>query len=63
MTKTTVYCDRCKRVIAELRTELAIECGPMLKHRESIDLCGPCAADLTRWLNAPPLAHAPARAS
>ncbi len=67
MTTTTHYCDKCSERIDVDRSELTVEAGPLLKRRSSetdtIELCGPCAESLARWLAAPALAHEPAGAS
>lgn len=64
MTKTTVYCDRCKKPVARgSQTELLVEGwnGPPQSRRESIDLCAPCSSALAAWLSVPALNYAPLR--
>lgn len=51
---TTVYCDKCSRVITADRTELFAECGPLRQRgRESIDLCLACLDSVMALIDAP----------
>ena len=63
MRRTLVECDRCKRAIApgSEPTELAVESGPPVGHRNALDLCPECRRDLDRWLSASALSAAPLR--
>jgi hypothetical protein len=48
-------------VIAEDRSLLRIESGPLRQQREHVDLCTACASALTTWLTAGEAAPAPER--
>ena len=60
-TTVVYYCDRCSSRIVEGRTELLIECGPLMDIRDtdSIDLCPSCADALAGFLKAPAMIHPP----
>lgn len=51
MTEQRVCCDKCLSVILEGRTLLEVKAGPLLKRRESIDLCQDCTLLLEGFLS------------
>lgn len=50
---TTIHCDKCGCVVADQRTALTVECGPLRAHRAGIDLCVDCAHQLVGFLRNP----------
>ena len=65
MTKTTVYCDACSRLIESDRTCLEVETGPLLRRGiETVDLCPVCLERFAAMLSgpSPDLAQPPASA-
>jgi hypothetical protein len=61
MVEMTIRCDRCRCVIAEDRSLLRVESGPLRQQREQVDLCTTCASALTTWLTTSVAAPAPDR--
>lgn len=65
MTRTIVYCDKCKKPVARgSGTEMTAKTwgGAPQNRRESIDLCSACTSALSEWLNASALSAPPLRA-
>jgi ribosomal protein S27E len=53
MVTTTVNCDQCNEVITLDRSTLTVQCGPLRRRMESVDLCPTCAATWAESLGKP----------